>query len=356
VALRKVKGNGAADTVPEEYGLTERRADRSEMVGIVGDGTQRWVFRNAPKPGQRDGLKVNRWRNVPLQPIEPERASTVAVYRNHHRLRLSHDSTISLKWTKRLAGRAGFLNSRYGQTVRVIRIRQLVVAAANLDATSAEVAAFLGLGEPFHDSAVAEFGLRNAVFAVGDTFLEVVSPTQPGTTAGRFIEKQGGDCGYMVILQVESIDDARNHLRANNARLMWQYDHELVSSSHVHPADIGGAIVSFDEPRPASSWLWGGPRWAEQTSQAVATGLAGVTIASLEPDRIAERWSRLLSTPVADGRRIELPDSSYIQFISSADHPSGVIGFDLWSAKPGFTAETTIANTTFRVIDSLLRR
>ena len=36
------------------------------------------------------------------------------------------------------------------------------------------------LGEPFDDPGVAQFGLRNAVFAIGDTFLEVVSPSSAG--------------------------------------------------------------------------------------------------------------------------------------------------------------------------------
>ncbi len=244
------------------------------------------------------------------------------------------------------------LNSRYVQAMRVTRIRQLVVAALDLDSTSGELASFLGLGEPFHDSAVAEFGLHNAVFAVGDSFVEVVSPIESGTTAGRFIEKQGGDCGYMVILQVESIDEARNHLRAKNARTVWQYDHEQVKSSHVHPADIGGAIVSFDEPLPASSWLWGGPSWPERSSQAVSLGLAGVTIASPEPGALAARWCEVLNTNVTKAGRIELPDRSYVAFVSSAGPRTSVVGFDFWSAKPAFTAETTIANTTFRIIES----
>jgi hypothetical protein len=48
---------------------------------------------------------------------------------------------------------------------------------------------------------VGRFGLTNAVFAVGDTFVEVVAPTQPDTTAGRYLKRRGGDGGYMAIFR-----------------------------------------------------------------------------------------------------------------------------------------------------------
>ena len=39
---------------------------------------------------------------------------------------------------------------------------------------------------------MGQFGLTNAVFTVGDTFVEVVAPAQPDTTAGRYLERRGG--------------------------------------------------------------------------------------------------------------------------------------------------------------------
>ena len=71
----------------------------------------------------------------------------------------------------------------------------------------------LGLGEPFADPGVGAFGLHNAVYAIGDTFLEVVSPTQPDTTAGRYLDRHG-DGGYMVIFQLADLDAARERAAA----------------------------------------------------------------------------------------------------------------------------------------------
>ena len=64
-------------------------------------------------------------------------------------------------------------------TTTLPRLRQAVVAASELDPVVERLRAELGLGEPFSDPAVAFFGLRNAVFALGDSFLEVVSPVAP---------------------------------------------------------------------------------------------------------------------------------------------------------------------------------
>ena len=54
---------------------------------------------------------------------------------------------------------------------RAHRIRQLVWACESL-ASADDLKRLLDLGEPFADPGVAEFGLENAVFAIGDQFLE----------------------------------------------------------------------------------------------------------------------------------------------------------------------------------------
>ena len=72
-----------------------------------------------------------------------------------------------------------------------VRLRQLVIAAGSLDVADT-LADVLGLGEAFLDPGVAEFGLVNRVYAIGDQFLEVVVPTALTAPAGRFLAR-GGD-------------------------------------------------------------------------------------------------------------------------------------------------------------------
>jgi hypothetical protein len=97
--------------------------------------------------------------------------------------------------------------------MEVTRLRQAVVAASDRDEVRIALTDTFGVGVPFEDDSVHEFGLHNFVFPIGDTFVEVVSPTREGTTAGRFIDRSGGDCGYMVIFQVADINACRARRR-----------------------------------------------------------------------------------------------------------------------------------------------
>src|SRR5436305_3936382 len=142
-----------------------------------------------------------------------------------------------------------------------VRLRQAVVVAAELEPVAAALRAELGLGEPFRDPGVGEFGLVNAVFALGDCFLEVIAPAQGGTAAGRWLERHGGDGGYMVIFDLEDVGRARERARESGIRVVWRVDLPDISGTHLHPADMRGAIVSLDQSRPYGSWRWGGPDW-----------------------------------------------------------------------------------------------
>src|SRR5262245_66578243 len=82
-----------------------------------------------------------------------------------------------------------------------VRLRQVALVAAELEPAVDSLCDVLGLEVAYHDPGVEVFGLRNAVMPVGDTFLEVVAPDRPGTTAGRLLDQRGGDGGYMVIVR-----------------------------------------------------------------------------------------------------------------------------------------------------------
>ncbi len=74
----------------------------------------------------------------------------------------------------------------------MIRLRQVALVAADLDPVVTQLSDTFGPSVCFRDPGVAEFGLHNALMVVGDQFLEVVSPTEPGTTCGRLLDKRHG--------------------------------------------------------------------------------------------------------------------------------------------------------------------
>jgi len=185
-----------------------------------------------------------------------------------------------------------------------VRLRQAVWVARELEPLAAQLRSALDLGEPFRDPGVGLFGLHNNVFTLGDCFLEIVSPVQEGTTAGRYLERHGGDGGYMVIFDLEDLEGARSRAQAAGVRIVWQLDLPDISGTHLHPADMRGAIVSIDRSNPYGSWRWGGPEWTERIPApgAGAPGrLAGVTIAVADPAAVAARWGEVLGVAVSDG-------------------------------------------------------
>jgi hypothetical protein len=180
-------------------------------------------------------------------------------------------------------------------------LRQAVLAARDLEPTIERLRAEFDLGEPYRDPGVAYFGLANAVFAIGDTFVEVVSPVnleEPAArTAARQLERSGAEaCGYMVMLQVGDLPAARARVSAAGIREVFEVELEDIAEVHLHPGDIGGAIVSLSVPEPAGSWRWGGAGWNER---AAPGRVAGVTIAVADPDAVAERWATVAGGPVA---------------------------------------------------------
>jgi hypothetical protein len=183
-----------------------------------------------------------------------------------------------------------------------VRLRQAVLAAAELEPTASTLRSALNLDEPFCDPGVGAFGLSNTVFALGDCFIEIVSPVRADTAAGRYLARHGGDGGYMVIFDLQDAEGARSRAADLGVRTVWQIALPDISATHLHPADMRGAIVSLDSSQPYGSWRWGGPQWTARIGQGAPGHLAGVTIAVANPDAVAARWGEVLGVPVGGGQ------------------------------------------------------
>jgi catechol 2,3-dioxygenase-like lactoylglutathione lyase family enzyme len=215
-----------------------------------------------------------------------------------------------------------------------MRLRQIALVGADLAAAEADIRAILGLDYAYDNPGVGKFGLKNAVFPIGETFLEVVSPRQAGTTAGRLLEKRGGDGGYMVILQVRDIVEARARIAEAGARVVEQADLQggSVAMSHVHPKDIGGAILSLDYMDPWTRWEWGGPVWRENIRRDTSTAIVGAELQGEDPSAMARRWGEVLGLspgPMSEGSRIGL-EGGEIRFVKAVDGRGDGLGcFDV---------------------------
>jgi catechol 2,3-dioxygenase-like lactoylglutathione lyase family enzyme len=219
-----------------------------------------------------------------------------------------------------------------------LRLRQVALVARELEPAVESLCHVLGIEVAFHDPGVEVFGLRNAVMPVGDTFLEVVSPDRPGTTAGRLLDRRGGDGGYVVIVQSQARDADRKRVESLGVRVVWQAALEDAATLHLHPRDIGGAILSLDWMDPPESWRWAGPRWRERVRTDATTGIVGVELQANDPAAMARRWSEVLAVPAkreADAESIALPDGGAVRFVPDRDgRGEGVSRLSVAAADP----------------------
>ena len=203
-----------------------------------------------------------------------------------------------------------------------MRIRQIALLARELEPVVAALERVLGIEVCFRDPAIEVFGLENAVLPVGDTFLEVVSPLRADASAARLLARRHGDGGYMVILQCEDLQKQRRRVQELGVRVVWETAFPDIATIHLHPRDIGGAIVSLDEARPVESWRWAGPDWESKVRTGVVTGIAGAELQSPDPAALAARWSQVLACPARPegdaAHEIEL-EGGRLRFVSLRD-------------------------------------
>ena len=195
------------------------------------------------------------------------------------------------------------------------RLRQVALAVRELQPVAGALGEAFGWTEPFQDPGVGEFGLQNAVFTAGDTFVEVVSPVREGTTAGRYLERRGGDTGYMAIFQVADVRSARERIAAAGIRVVWQADLADVAGTHLHPRDVPGAIVSVDWADPPESWRWAGPAWTGSPAPHSPGGVSAISVEVKEPLAAAQRWAQALGLEAdreGDGATVRLVNSGQI--------------------------------------------
>lgn len=182
----------------------------------------------------------------------------------------------------------------------MVRLRQAVLVAADLAPVAAALRAEVGAGEPYADPGVGLFGLENAVMPLGDQFLEIVSPVKDDTAAGRTLARRGPG-GYMLIFQLEDLAAARSRAAEAGVRVVWEIALEDMETVHLHPRDMGGAIVSLDCPVPAEAWRWAGPDWTGRAGSGPPGRIAGATLAVPDPEATAARWASVLGVPRVEG-------------------------------------------------------
>src|SRR5262249_58460488 len=125
-----------------------------------------------------------------------------------------------------------------------LRMRQIGLIARELAPVVDEIRDVFGLEVAYRDPEVATFGLENAVFPVGNQFLEVVAPIREGTAGGRYLDRRGGDGGYMVILQSDDHAPRKRRVAELCIPKVMEHDEGKFRTLQLHPRDTAGRLLA----------------------------------------------------------------------------------------------------------------
>src|SRR3982751_5477863 len=200
-----------------------------------------------------------------------------------------------------------------------MRLRQICLVAPQLEPVISDISAIMGLEVCYRDGNVAKYGLENALLPVDTILLEVVAPTQPGTAAGRFIDKTLGRGGYMAIFCCDDPDARGRAANEMGVRTANVIDHPPYRGLQLHPRDCRAAFIEFNHTDGSDDVLGpyppAGPDWQKSIRKDVTQALTGVEMQSPDPWRLAEHWGKIIGIPVGKNQNgepeLRLPNCSF---------------------------------------------
>lgn len=217
-----------------------------------------------------------------------------------------------------------------------LRLRQICLVAPNLEPPVSTICTVLGTILTYIDPNVEKYGLVNALMPFGNSFLEIVAPAQENTAAGRYLDRRGGEGGYMVILDCDDIEPWLSHLPTVGVRVANDLDYPgEYRGLQLHPRDTGGALLEINHSH-GGAWDGpyhpAGPRWKGDPLTEDQERITAAELQSPDPARLAARWSEILRRPVRDADGVPTIDLDLgtIRFVPATDgRGEGLGGIDV---------------------------
>lgn len=214
-----------------------------------------------------------------------------------------------------------------------IQLRQIALVTRDMDRVSADMCDVFHINIAFHDPALHTLGLHNSLMAIGNQFIEVVAPLKENTSAERYLNRRGGDTGYMLIFQTTDHDKHKKLVEQSGVRIVAQFNSPGFHNMQLHPADTGGLFIEIDQQDGVDQWHPAGPHWHNTVDTSWVSAITGANVACHDPEHTASRWGQLLDVPVTIGancgrHKIRVGTSS-IRFIPVGDRGEGLESIEL---------------------------
>ena len=220
-----------------------------------------------------------------------------------------------------------------------LRLRQIAFIVNDADKVVDDLNAVFGLEVAYIDEHLPPaYGLQNRLLPVGTQFIEICAPVRENTAGGRYLERRGGEGGYMVICQCDDHAPRKARVAELGIRVVAARDTETSCLMQLHPQDTGGSFLEIDwhagpdEQFPGWTHAIRGP-WQNFIRTDRVSAIVAAEIQSPDPEKVANRWSEIIQEPLARdaaGNLSMAVDNGAIRFVTGTDgRPEGLGGIDL---------------------------
>ena len=132
--------------------------------------------------------------------------------------------------------------------MRLTQIDHVGIAVADLKEAVEHYRRTFGI-EPTHRERMDDQGVEEVLFAVGESYVQLLGALGSQTPVGRFLERRGPGVHH-VAYRVDSVDGALDDLRANGVPLVDERPRAGSRGTRiafVHPRGVGGVLVELVE-------------------------------------------------------------------------------------------------------------
>jgi methylmalonyl-CoA/ethylmalonyl-CoA epimerase len=135
------------------------------------------------------------------------------------------------------------------------QIDHVGIAVTDLDEAVEQYRRTFGL-EPAHREQMADQGVEEVLFALGESFVQLLGALAPDTPVGRFLDERGPGVHHLGY-RVANLTDALERLRAEGVTLIDETPRagsRGTTIAFVHPRNMGGVLVELvqEPPGPAT--------------------------------------------------------------------------------------------------------
>lgn len=186
--------------------------------------------------------------------------------------------------------------------IRYLRLRQICLATDDLPRAEADITAIFGVQVAHRDPKLQIYGVQNALFAFGLSFIELVAPLQAGNAADRFLRRGALRGAYMTVFNCHDPRRRRLHVLAMGLRIASEIEVDGFFGLQLHPSDGRATMIELDRTRGEIDlrgpyFAAGGTSWTKTMRTDITKGISAVVLDSPTPRDLGEHWGRILEKP-----------------------------------------------------------